>query len=331
MVPASERMIAHTESARRTSISPCVEHIRDAWNDGQGLLCVSEPYPGITVWSNQVYISSFSLRHLDPYRYLKLNYCLGGRCEVPLEDGRYVYLEEGVLSLDLNQTMGELSLPTRKYQGFGIIADLDTGPLPGAFQECGIDLIKAEKLLAGRHGSYLGRVSPQWDALAREYVLHLQRGDLALEDFRFHLLRLLWLLKQEGETTELTVSSFLTRGQRAMVAQAEAMLTKDLSGRVTIAQVSGQLGISASSLKKYFAQVYGKPISVYMREKRMEHAKQRLLDPKRSILEIAAEAGYENHGKFSAAFRAYEGVTPTEYRRICLAEQQEKGKKNETI
>lgn len=333
MIPASERLLLHSPYAERKNISPWVQHIRETWPDGQGNLFVLEPYPGISVWSNHVYMSSFELRHLDDYRYLKLNYCMGGRCEVPLEDGRFVYLENGILSIDLNQTMGELSLPTREYQGFGLIVGLSEmeNAYPGAFRECGIELLEAEALLADRHGSFLRRVSSEWDRLAREFSLHLQKGDLDLYGFRYHLLELLWLLKVDGQVKELTVPSFLTRGQRALVAQAEEMLTKNLSRRVTIHEAADRLGISDSSLKKYFAQVYGKPISVYLREKRMELARALLADPSRSILEIAAEAGYENHGKFSAAFKACTGTTPTEYRRLCLAAQQEKGKENETI
>ena len=94
------------------------------------------------------------------------------------------------------------------------------------------------------------------------------------------------------------------------------MMTNDLRERYTVEELSSRFGISASAFKKYFSAVYGKPVSQYMREKRMEKAKELLETTDVSIGEIALASGYEHQGKFGSAFKDCSGVSPLEYRRL---------------
>lgn len=41
------------------------------------------------------------------YPFVKLNYCIRGRCEVLLENGKYAYLSAGMLSIDSNHLIAE--------------------------------------------------------------------------------------------------------------------------------------------------------------------------------------------------------------------------------
>ncbi|WP_322204427.1 recombinase family protein [Acutalibacter intestini] len=74
-----------------------------------------------------------------------------------------------------------------------------------------------------------------------------------------------------------------------------------------------QAGVSPSSVKKYFAMIYGCPISEYIRRKRMEYACALLKDTDQSRADIAEQTGYAHQGKFGAAFKKCMGQSPLEY------------------
>lgn len=326
-MPQPQDLIYLQENGEARQIAPGIRYYRCRLPDGEGRVWTAHPYEGVSLIAGDFRVPQFALPYLEHYSLLKLNYCTGGRCEVPLANGRYTYLESGELEVDLNQSLGALALPTGFYQGMELVLDLDclAARYPAAWQECGVCLQQGVQQLAARGGSIRLHPTDQWDALARGLAARLQQGSLAMADARFTVLQLLYLLQNDGGMGEITGGSFLTRGQRTLVAQAEQRLTADLAARHPIEQVAAELGISASALKKYFGQVYGKPISAYLREKRMERAKQLLATTGKSVAAVAMEVGYQNQGKFGAVFSGATGATPSEYRRLCRAGYFEKG------
>ena len=143
----------------------------------------------------------------------------------------------------------------------------------------------------------------------------LQEGRSSVYELRFAALSLICHLIS-GEAQKIDYGISITKGQRRIVTEAEQMMTDDLRKRYTIEELSARFGISASAFKKYFSAVYGKPVSQYMREKRMEKAKELLETTDESIGEIALASGYEHQGKFGSVFRDSCGVSPLEYRRL---------------
>ena len=53
-------------------------------------------------------------------------------------------------------------------------------------------------------------------------------------------------------------------------------MSEDLRCQIGLPQLAELAGVSPASLKKYFSQVYGVPISVYLRTMRMARAKELL-------------------------------------------------------
>ena len=86
---------------------------------------------------------------------------------------------------------------------------------------------------------------------------------------------------------------------------------------VSLARLVEEHQISVSHLQRLFRQVYGMPVYHYIREYRLEQAAVELLSSRKHIVEIAMDAGYDSASKFSAAFKARYGVTPSAYR--CAA------------
>lgn len=89
--------------------------------------------------------------------------------------------------------------------------------------------------------------------------------------------------------------AYVTSGQKRIADETEKCICRNLQTAYTVEQLALQAGVSASSLKKYFAMVYGCPISEYIRRKRMEYACALLKDTDQSIADIAEQAGYAHH------------------------------------
>ncbi len=74
-------------------------------------------------------------------------------------------------------------------------------------------------------------------------------------------------------------------------------------------------GMSESKLRLSFKNTYHIPLYDYIRREKMKRAMQLLSADHLSIHNIAERCGYKNASKFSAAFHAVHGVTPSEFRK----------------
>lgn len=309
----------------RKDLSDCVGKWTYAYQKEYGYMYICKPYPGIHLWANDVYLSVLPTERVEEYHFIKLNYCSEGRAEVQLWDDRYVYLEKSMLSIDSNEPKKNFLYPGGRYVGLELVFDMEVlreQPVQ-ALLDCGISPEGMKKQLDRMQGSYIAAVSGEWRELAERVIKRLKNAEGRIEDFRFDTIQLLYLLGK-GATTPIEKNFYLTKGQRMIVSRVEEKISTDLKQHYTVEALAKEHGISPSSLKKYFEQVYGTPISEYLRGKRMEHAGRLLAETKNSVADIAAEAGYSNQGKFSSAFKKYTKKTPLEYRR--LQNTQEKGK-----
>lgn len=103
--------------------------------------------------------------------------------------------------------------------------------------------------------------------------------------------------------------------QPQRIRQIHDLLTSNLHHRYTIDSLSKQFFIDSSTLKREFRQAYGLPIGTYLKELRIHKAMDLLSSSDESIASIAAQVGYETQSKFTAAFRAATGQSPTAYRK----------------
>lgn len=75
-------------------------------------------------------------------------------------------------------------------------------------------------------------------------------------------------------------------------------------------------GLSARKVSQLINHVYGKSFSDLVNQYRIKDVKQLIADaPSENLLDIAFSAGFSTKSNFNRAFKLYEGVTPSEYRR----------------
>lgn len=117
-----------------------------------------------------------------------------------------------------------------------------------------------------------------------------------------------------SDKKESSSSSGMSR-QEKLIRSIHDQLTGHLDRRYTIEELSRQHLINTSSLKKGFKEVYGLPIAAYMKEYRIQKAKELLENTDESISVIASKVGYETQGKFTNAFKDCMHITPSSYRK----------------
>ena len=79
-----------------------------------------------------------------------------------------------------------------------------------------------------------------------------------------------------------------------------------------MAEGTGYTGYYLSAL---FRRETGMPLGDYMKKRKVEHAKRRLLRSNAPVASIAEEFGFASPSHFSAVFRDLTGCSPTEFRR----------------
>ena len=178
---------------RETALSPLVRRMTFSTEHGEGVMCLLELWTGVQVWTIDFHVPQLPIRPTGDYHYLKLNFCTGGRCEVPLPAG-YIYIDQGTLSVDVNPPVGVMLCPGGCYQGLELAVDLEMCGGNAALLDYGIDLSTAPARLANRSGSFLSKVSASWEQRARQLMVHIDQADLDLAAYRFLTLELLRLL-----------------------------------------------------------------------------------------------------------------------------------------
>jgi AraC family transcriptional regulator len=90
------------------------------------------------------------------------------------------------------------------------------------------------------------------------------------------------------------------------------------SESLTLDEIAGAAGVHPVYLARAFRRHTGSTIGDYIRRLRVEYASRQILTTDASLLEIALTAGFSDQSHFSRIFKRRMGVTPAQYRIICL-------------
>jgi AraC family transcriptional regulator len=108
-----------------------------------------------------------------------------------------------------------------------------------------------------------------------------------------------------------------TRGGLAAWQQrtAAAYIEEHLSEPIALETLAKLVRLSPYYFCRTFKQSFGVPPHRYHSNRRIERAKELLIERKQSITDVALAVGFGETSSFSAAFRKATGVTPTDYQR----------------
>lgn len=118
-------------------------------------------------------------------------------------------------------------------------------------------------------------------------------------------------LEYANRMRELSRSNVVSR----YVVLAIDYIRDHIQETLTVDQVANALAVNASYLSKLFKHDMGKSISSYIRDSKIEIAKNMLRHLDESSLEIASYLGFSSQSHFIQVFKKETGMTPEEYRK----------------
>jgi AraC family transcriptional regulator len=145
--------------------------------------------------------------------------------------------------------------------------------------------------------------------LARRLTRELGSSDcfsgLLIEGLAAELLALAGRLRR---TTERGIT-----GPR-WLTEVEQRVESSGPERISLGELARDAGVSVALLTRLFRARYGKSPGRYLLERRLDWAANQLLHSRRSIVDIACQAGFADQSHFTRRFRDYTGQTPARYR-----------------
>jgi AraC-like DNA-binding protein len=103
--------------------------------------------------------------------------------------------------------------------------------------------------------------------------------------------------------------------------RVDSYVKAHLSERITLQDMAAAAGLSPMHFAAQFRAATGYRPHQYLLLCRLEKAKQLMVDPARSVLDIALEVGFQTQSHFTTVFKRLAGKTPREWRSCCLPAQ----------
>ena len=268
--------------------------------------------PGIFLVLNDVHTQSVpSNKENMPQDILVINYCTQGRCEFNINEDSYSYVDTNVMNISSQMVSDAFFYPSSYYLGYEIyvLSSRFTEATRKTLELFAIDMKELIRLYQNGVALYAPvSIARLWSHIADNCAAG-NIGQLRLDTLQ--------ILKYFYDNKPLESANilYLSKVQAMLAKKAQEMLTHDLSSHPSMKSISGELGVSETSLKRYFQAVYGTNISTYMNETRMKYAARLLSSSKDSVSDIAKACGYVNQGRFASVFREFYGMKPLDYRR----------------
>lgn len=99
-----------------------------------------------------------------------------------------------------------------------------------------------------------------------------------------------------------------------LVKQAIRYIDEHYAEKLKIDTIAKSVYLSSGYLMTIFKKEMGISVISYLRMRRMEKAKELLLDENLKIYEVAERVGYDSINFFSATFRDYAGMSPKQFK-----------------
>lgn len=105
-------------------------------------------------------------------------------------------------------------------------------------------------------------------------------------------------------------------GKNKYILKVQDYIREHYSEDINLDELAGRIGVSYSYLRRLFNEELNMSITDFLNTYRIETSKGLLKNSSLTLREIARKVGYNNVQSFKRFFRKYEGITPSEYRKI---------------
>ena len=248
---------------------------------------------------------------------LAIDHCRAGRIEMEWKPGIYTYLQEKELRIDNRESHnGHVLFPLEHYQGITIGFDMNVAEraLQAVFPGFSVKLDDIQQKFVNGNKPYVLKEDTGIEHIFSE-LYHLP-DKVRKEYIQLKVLELLLYLDALTISDSLEDRPYFYRSQVEKIKAVHDFIANEIGKHYTTETLAEMFSISPTALKKGFKEIYNDSLYAYLRRIRLNTAIKLLkTEPEKSIGEIASIVGYDNQGKFSAAFKSMMGVTPLEYRK----------------
>ncbi|MFI3257283.1 MAG: AraC family transcriptional regulator [Spirochaetales bacterium] len=287
---------------------------------GSGTIEQYEIFNGVNLYKMDFFVESIDYTGTEKNYsddFICINHCEKGRFEAEFQNGQFVYLGEKDVSLNAPENSPiKNSFPLGRFLGILIVIEVKTaqqsiknlaslyGDMPIDFEKIKDSLREGNKFIVYRNSCILADICEK---------LYEKNGNNHMFLLKHTVLELLYRLSA-GDIMSSTPSHYFLKQQVQKIKKIREFLTCNIDTRYSTKELSQKFDIALTSLKECFKEVYGMPISSYVRKYRISLAQNMLTETPLSIGDISDKIGYENQSKFAQAFKKTTGMTPIEYR-----------------
>lgn len=94
------------------------------------------------------------------------------------------------------------------------------------------------------------------------------------------------------------------------------LIESRLAEAISLDELAAEVCLSPYHFSRLFRRATGLSPHRYVVERRIQHAKAKLAEGKRPLVQIALEAGFGSQGNFNRTFRKHTGLTPGQFRAL---------------
>ncbi|WP_342436865.1 AraC family transcriptional regulator [Paenibacillus sp. FSL L8-0436] len=195
---------------------------------------------------------------------------------------------------------------------------LSTALFDELMDELGHARYSSALILGGRENLIFHHsILPKVQAILQDIRSHPFTGPMRkmfLEGKALELLAL-WLQQTlfEDEVPAQRGRIRLRKEDIARVREASGILEKRMEQPPSLLELSKLAGISDSKLKAGFKELFGTTVFGYLKEKRLDKAKELLETERINVCDAAIMVGYSNPSHFAASFRERFGCNPRDW------------------
>lgn len=284
---------------------------------GDGTMTTYDVFPGVMLSFNDFHMEHYNSTYIPDRRILAIDHCREGRMEYPAPDGRMAYTGASDLKLDLRtHHTGMFCFPSCHYHGLTVAFDMEV--LPQSLAEEMKDFPVAPEELIARFSldTSFCILHNQKEAEPIFSELYRVPERIRIPYFKVKILELLLYLDAMAVPPIVSNPPYFYRTQVEKIKAIRLFLTEHITENFTQKELSRRFDIPMTAMKNCFRAVYGEAMGAWLVNYRMNQAAELLLrDSHQSIAEIGSHVGYDNAGKFTAAFKRVMHLTPSQYQK----------------
>jgi len=100
---------------------------------------------------------------------------------------------------------------------------------------------------------------------------------------------------------------------KSAIFRSLELIENRISEKLTVDNIARAAYFSSNHYQRLFREIVGSSVMEYVTKRKLTLAGRKLLENNADIIDIALEYGYDSREGFSRSFKAYMGVSPTEY------------------